>query len=152
MISRFLFSSIQAISMILVTKSSGSTEPFNREKILRTCMRAGASKQTAEKISSEIEKKIYNGISTREILKLVLSLLKKENTAAASRYDLSGALLRLGPAGFGFETFFLTIDFFFLSSAIFVFVAHFVVFVKIAQADLEICDSGRPCSYAVLGV
>ena len=92
--------------MILVKKSHGGTEPFSREKILRTCMRAGASNSEAEKISAEVEKKIYNGISTREILKLVLLLLRKENTAAASRYDLSGALLRLGPAGFGFETFF----------------------------------------------
>ena len=92
--------------MILVTKSHGGTEPFDAEKIKRTCMRAGLSKQEAEKISSEIEKKIYNGITTKEILKMVLSALKKQNQPAAARYNLESALLRLGPAGFGFETFF----------------------------------------------
>lgn len=92
--------------MILVTKSHGGTEPFSREKILRTCLRAGSTKEQAEKISADVEKRAYDKISSREILKMVLSTLRKENQAAASRYDLSGALLRLGPAGFGFETFF----------------------------------------------
>ncbi len=92
--------------MLLVTKSHGGTEPFDRQKILRTCLRAGSTKEQAEKISVDVEKKIYNGITTRKILHMVLSVLKKENQPAAARYNLAQAILRLGPAGFGFETFF----------------------------------------------
>lgn len=92
--------------MISVTKSHGGTELFSKEKIFRTCMRAGAPRAIAEKISAEAERRAYDKISTREILKIVLSLLKKESQSTAARYNLAQAILRLGPAGFGFETFF----------------------------------------------
>jgi len=86
-----------------VVKSSGETEKFNPEKIKRTCLRAGASEELADRIAREVEKKSYDGISTKEILHITLSLLKKEKPIVAARYDLKGSIFRLGPAGFTFE-------------------------------------------------
>jgi len=42
-------------------------------------------------------------MQTRDILKLTVFLLEKEQPHVAARYDLKGAIMRLGPAGFEFE-------------------------------------------------
>jgi len=88
-----------------VVKASGETEKFDPKKIKRTCLRAGVSEELANKIVKEVKKKSYNGISTKEILNITLKLLNKKKPHVAARYDLKGAMFRLGPAGFIFEHF-----------------------------------------------
>lgn len=88
---------------IIVRKASGEREPFDAGKIRRTCERAGASKQLAAKVAAVIERKAYNGITTKKILELTLKELDKQRPQVAARYDLKGAIMRLGPAGFHFE-------------------------------------------------
>jgi len=94
-----------AINNLLVTKASGQKEKFKREKVFRTCLRSGVREDEAEKIVEEVEKRIYNGISTREILKLVLDKLEKVNFRSANVYNLKEAMMRLGLPGFIFEEF-----------------------------------------------
>jgi len=86
-----------------VIKTTGEIEEFNREKIIRTCLRAGATRELAERIVREVERKSYDGIPTRKILRMIIKLLKKELPHVAARYDLKGSIFRLGPAGFTFE-------------------------------------------------
>jgi len=86
-----------------VVKASGETEEFDLNKIKKTCLRAGASHSLTNKIAREVEKRSYNGISTKEILHITLNLLGKQKPFIAARYDLKGAIFRLGPAGFAFE-------------------------------------------------
>jgi Holliday junction resolvase len=86
-----------------VVKASGETEKFDPQKIRRTCLKAGASEELADKIAREVEKKSYDGISTKEIFHMALNLLKKEKPIVATKYDLKGSIFRLGPAGFTFE-------------------------------------------------
>lgn len=88
-----------------IVKASGETEKFDPEKIKRTCLKAGASENLAERIAKEVKKRSYNGISTKQILQITLSILNKEKPYVAARYDLKGAMFRLGPAGFVFEHF-----------------------------------------------
>lgn len=88
-----------------VVKASGETEKFDPSKIKRTCLRAGASEELADKIVKEVTNKSYDGISTKEILGIALKLLSREKPNIAARYDLKGAMFRLGPAGFVFEHF-----------------------------------------------
>jgi len=88
-----------------VVKASGETEKFDPEKVKRTCLKARASEDLADKIVKEVIKKSYDGISTREILNIALKILNKEKPHVAARYDLKGAMFRLGPAGFVFEHF-----------------------------------------------
>lgn len=87
-----------------VVKASGEREEFNAEKIRNTCLRAGASRKLADEIVEEVEKRAYDGITTKKILNLTLRLLRKE-PRAATRYDLKRAIMSLGPAGFPFEEF-----------------------------------------------
>ncbi len=88
-----------------VRKRDGRLEEFSRGKIIRTCLRAGASRKIAEKVAEEVESQIYDCISTDEVLELVIESLLKHKYTKGTRYDLKRSLLRLGPAGFKFEKF-----------------------------------------------
>ena len=59
----------------------------------------GASQETAEAIADEIESKLYNGISTRRILQMIYSRLKKHKPVMKLQIDLrrSLSLLRSAP-------------------------------------------------------
>lgn len=69
-----------------VTKKSGVLEPFQREKLIKSCMSAGASLEVAEKVVDEVAKYIRNGISTVEIRALVLNSLSDKNPACVMKY------------------------------------------------------------------
>jgi len=88
-----------------VLKASGERERFSSEKVYRACVRAGASPALAKSITDQIEKILYDGISTREIYHEVKRLLEATRVEVAARYSLKEALMRLGPAGFPFETY-----------------------------------------------
>lgn len=88
---------------MFVRKASGEKEQFNPEKILKTCIRAGASEEIADKIIKEVEKRAFDGIRTKKILQMTIELLDKYSPRIAAKYDLKGAIMRLGPAGFAFE-------------------------------------------------
>jgi len=88
-----------------IIKESGKKEKFDKRKIKRTSLRAGASKKFAGKIADEVEKKVYDGMKSRDVLKLTLKLLKGK-PEIASRYNLKQAIMNLGPSGFPFEEFF----------------------------------------------
>lgn len=70
-------------------------------------MRAGASKKLARKVSEQVSLKVHDGMSTREVYRLVLSLLAHLETGGATshRYKLKDAIMKLGPAGFVFENY-----------------------------------------------
>lgn len=90
---------------VRVVKSNGQVEDFRPEKIFRTLRRAGANKKLAEEIVKKVEATIYDGITTKEILKLVKDMISEQQPSVAMRYDLKSAIIRLGPAGFAFENF-----------------------------------------------
>lgn len=91
--------------MTYIIKASGEKQEFEKKKIFRTALKAGASKQFAEDVANDVEKRVYEGIKTREILKITLGLLKSKPEIAA-RYNLKKAIMSLGPSGFPFEEFF----------------------------------------------
>ncbi len=88
---------------INIIKSDGESQPFDIEKIKRTILHSGASKETIDRIASEVEKKVRDGMRTREIYDMVIALLEQKAPAVSRRYDLKNAIIRLGPAGFDFE-------------------------------------------------
>lgn len=92
-----------------VIKASGKKEEFKSEKILRTLARAGASREIAKDIVRKVKSRIHDGATTRSILDMALSLLKKKNPEISARYDLKRAIMNLGPTGFPFERFFAEI-------------------------------------------
>ncbi len=90
---------------IFVTKFDGTRQPYNRRKILRTCLRTGISREKAESIVRQVESHIYDGIRTKEILKMTLKLLEKEDRTYSSKYILRQALSELDPRFSSFEKF-----------------------------------------------
>jgi len=89
--------------LILIKKASGHEEAFSSDKLERSLLNAGAKKETILKIVADIEKWIYNGITTRKIYSRAFSLLRHEKTTSSLRYRLKQAILELGPTGYPFE-------------------------------------------------
>lgn len=83
--------------MVHVIKASGEKEEFDKNKIYQTCFRAGASQKNATRIANEVEREIYDGISTQKILKIVLKKLDKfEKKESVIKYNIRDALSKLG--------------------------------------------------------
>lgn len=92
---------------IWVYKADGNEVPFDQYKVRRTCIRAGASRKMAKKISEKIRLKVKNGMHTYDIYKMVLDLLKEEDKTnlIGRKYRLKESIMKLGPSGYSFETY-----------------------------------------------
>lgn len=88
---------------IIVTKVSGLQDIYSVEKLRKSLAKSGAGKELTDSITREIESKLYNGISTKEIYRMAFGLLKKYSRGQAGRYTLKQAIMALGPSGFPFE-------------------------------------------------
>lgn len=86
-----------------IIKASGESEPFQKDKLLQSLMRAGASNILAEKVASEVAKGLRNGMSTKHIYKKAHELLRRAARPVAGRYHLKSGIMELGPSGFPFE-------------------------------------------------
>ncbi len=83
--------------MIFVTKFDGRKQPFNKEKIVRTCLRMHANLQQANDIANSVEKELYNGISTKEILQKIFKHLQEFKPEVKHQIDLREAIALLRP-------------------------------------------------------
>jgi len=91
---------------LLITKADGEQEPFVEEKLERSLMRAGATKDIARSITDQIVANLRSGQTTQEIYERAFEMLRVEDTAhIAARYSVKRAILDLGPSGFPFEQF-----------------------------------------------
>ncbi len=86
-----------------IIKASGQKQEFLPEKVRRSCLRAGASPKLADEITRRVSRQVRNGMTSREIWKLIFRYLSKEAPTVASRFSLREAILRFGPEGFYFE-------------------------------------------------
>lgn len=84
---------------IHVTKFDGSRQAYLRWKVVRTCVRMGASEQVANKIVDKIETKLYDGIRTKKILQMIFRYMRQYKPEIAYQIDLRNAisLLRSKP-------------------------------------------------------
>ncbi|MFH1054516.1 MAG: anaerobic ribonucleoside-triphosphate reductase [Candidatus Altiarchaeota archaeon] len=69
-----------------VCKSNKELVKFDRNKIIKTCMSAGAPIALATQIASEVRKEGYDGMTTDEIRMRVYIKLKKVNPEIAEQY------------------------------------------------------------------
>ncbi len=90
-------------SEIILTKQNGEKALYNPEKLRKALSLSGASAQQTEKVLVEMEKRLYQGISTRELYQKAYSILKKMSKRAAGRYKLKQAVMEMGPSGYPFE-------------------------------------------------
>ena len=81
--------------MIYVTKADGSKQPFDKQKIINTCLRLQATLQQAQSIADRIEAKAYDGIPTKKILQMIFTYMKKYRPVIGYQIDLRQAIAML---------------------------------------------------------
>lgn len=69
-----------------VVKADGSLEEFDKEKIVKSCVAAGAPENVAKEIAEEVAAKVEDGTSTAEIRRMVLVRLKEKCPDAAESW------------------------------------------------------------------
>jgi len=82
---------------MFVTKADGRREEFNKNKIIRTCLRMRASEDVAREVADKIERRAYNGISTRKILYMIFDFLKDYRPVYGYHICLREAISLLRP-------------------------------------------------------
>lgn len=83
--------------MANVTKADGSKQPFERNKIVRTCLRMKTAENAADEIADKIEKRIYEGIATKQILKMIFYYIAEYRPELRHQIDLREAVCLLRP-------------------------------------------------------
>jgi len=83
--------------MIFVTKFDGRKQPFIKSKIVRTCLRMHATPQQARAVADRIEKEAYDGIPTKEILRMIFTYMKDFKPEIKYQIDLREAISLLRP-------------------------------------------------------
>lgn len=91
--------------LIRITKSDGTTQLFEEEKLVSSLKRVGATPEAIDDIVDEVEKEMWEGIPTLDIYRRAFELLKKHSAPVAMRYSVRRAMFELGPDGFPFEKF-----------------------------------------------
>ena len=91
--------------LFTITKSDGTQELFEEEKLRGSLTRVGASPEAIDDVLATVTKTMKNGMKTGEIYHHAFSLLKKHSQPAAVKYSIRRALTDLGPDGFPFEKF-----------------------------------------------
>ncbi|MFX1520704.1 MAG: restriction endonuclease [Promethearchaeota archaeon] len=83
-----------------VIKADGSEQAFQKEKVIKTCLRVGVTAAEANQIANKVEERCYDGIPTKEILEMLFDeYLKPYKPIIAFRNNLrkSISLLRSKP-------------------------------------------------------
>jgi hypothetical protein len=78
-----------------VIKADGQEEEFQPDKIIKTCLRADASIETAREIAEEISKNLQEGTTTHEIYEMILSGLRKRRDKSSLLFTLRESISRL---------------------------------------------------------
>lgn len=91
--------------LISITKSDGTKQLFEEEKLVSSLRRVGASAEIVEDVVDEIGKEIRDGMTTSEIYSRAFALLRKHSSSVAAKYSVRRAMIELGPDGFPFERF-----------------------------------------------
>lgn len=92
--------------VVTVIKFNGEKEPFSEEKIRASASRVGVPEAMQDKLIDEINSKLYDGITTKEIFNFIKSYLNTHNKSGlASKFNLKQGLAQLGPSGYPFEKF-----------------------------------------------
>jgi len=92
-------------NVIMIKKASGEMEAFEKSKLQRSLLNAGAEEEIINEIVSDIENWIEHGFTSKKIYSRAFQLLNKKKTYAAIYYRLKQAIAELGPSGYPFETF-----------------------------------------------
>lgn len=83
--------------MVFIIKFDGRKEEFDREKIIRTCLRVGVGREKSEELARKIESSVKDGMTTKEIYKNLMKELKSFEKKAAAAYSIREIVSELPP-------------------------------------------------------
>ncbi len=83
--------------MVNVRKADGTLQPFNREKVLKTCRRLRLSDTEANEVVAEIEQKIFEGITTKRIMDMIFEHGQRHKPHLGHIIDLREAIAMMRP-------------------------------------------------------
>lgn len=86
--------------------ASGEQQLYIDGKLRGSLERSGASLAMINDIIYEVEKNLYEGITSKKIYKIAYEMLKKKSRPLAGKYKLKRAIMELGPSGYPFEQYF----------------------------------------------
>ena len=69
---------------------------FDKEKVVKTCLRMGANSRAASEVADEVEARVYDGMPTEKVLKLIFRLLRKHTPTIQHFLDLRKGLSLMG--------------------------------------------------------
>lgn len=95
---------MQEASRIII-KADGNQADFLPEKLVRSLERVGANQEVIRQITRQVEEKLYPGMNTGVIYRLVYQELKRRSRPLAAKYKLRRAVQELGPSGYPFEAY-----------------------------------------------
>tara|TARA_R110002073_G_scaffold293194_1_gene458722 strand:- start:22805 stop:23644 length:840 start_codon:yes stop_codon:yes gene_type:complete len=91
------------MNRINIIKANGEKVLFQIEKLISSLEKSGADKMIIDQIVKDIERVLYDGMTTKKIYQMAFKILKRKSRVNASKYKLKKALMELGPSGFPFE-------------------------------------------------
>jgi len=91
--------------LVSITKSDGTKQIFEEEKLINSLKRVGASDDAIDDVVDEVEKEMREGMTTNDIYGRAFFLLRKHSVPVAVKYSIRRAMMELGPDGFPFEKF-----------------------------------------------
>jgi ATP cone domain/AF1548-like, C-terminal/Restriction endonuclease len=80
-----------------VIKADGSKQLFDEEKIVQTCLRMGANRDDAVEVAQQVERRLYDGITTKKILQIIFVLMRKRKPAVKHLFDLKYGISLMDP-------------------------------------------------------
>ncbi len=91
--------------VITITKSDGTKELFEEEKLANSLRRVGVKPESIDEIVDEVEATMRDSMTTKEIYTKAFSLIRKHSAPLAAKYSIRRAMMELGPDGFPYERF-----------------------------------------------
>jgi len=91
--------------LFTITKSDGTRQPFQEEKLAASLRKVGAKDDAVAEIVGDVERGMKDGMTTADIYGKAFRLLRKHHHGTAVKYSIRRAMMELGPDGFPFERF-----------------------------------------------
>jgi hypothetical protein len=82
---------------VFVTKENGSRQLFDKDKVIRTCLRMGANSHIAFEVAGKVEERLYDGISTQIILRMIFRFMRKYKPEVGQLFDLRKGFSLMSP-------------------------------------------------------
>jgi hypothetical protein len=82
---------------IFVTKADGTKQVFSREKVEKTCLRMGADSRVAYEVAEKIERRLHDGISTDQILRMIFKFMSEYKPSIRHLFDLRKGISLMDP-------------------------------------------------------